>query len=233
MHVTVIPLRRKDEDKENIFKLTAQSDCYVLKTLRNQSVIAQNEENGLYYLGVVKSCCTKNHVTVQFTATGTEHVIPSCFIIPISGAIAVPTLKVRDCVLERVFSYGLETDCYVPGIVKYTSYPTEHPTVYTVILYNKQKIRTTRRNLVKISPITYDLTVKHIRLHQSGSDVRYRYLNSKALSEEVEQENTEHEDPKEKQPAINKLAKKHGKPKRAAKRIKQKRGRRKRVATQK
>ncbi|XP_041359288.1 uncharacterized protein LOC121375741 isoform X2 [Gigantopelta aegis] len=180
----VIPLRRKDEDKENIFKIIVQSDCYVLKTLHNQSAIAQNKENGLYYPGVVKSCCTNDHVTVQFTATGTEHVIPTCFVIPISGAIAVPTLKVRDCVLERVFSLALEMDCYVPGIVEYISCPTQHPTVYTVILYNKQKVLTTRINLVKISPITYNFTVKHIRLHQSGSDVSYRSPNSKALNED-------------------------------------------------
>ncbi|XP_041356704.1 von Willebrand factor A domain-containing protein 3B-like isoform X3 [Gigantopelta aegis] len=168
----------KDESKERENKSTEKSVRLVLETLRNQQVIARNKDDGLYHPGVVKSCCSPRFAVVMDKATGIERSIPTRFIIPIRGAIAVPELHAGDCVLVRVLNLESEIECYVPGVVQFPPRrESQHPAFYSVTLYNEQKVTTMRKNLVKISQERYNLGVNYICRIHSDNELHYRPSN--------------------------------------------------------
>uniref|UniRef100_H2ZCD6 VWFA domain-containing protein n=1 Tax=Ciona savignyi TaxID=51511 RepID=H2ZCD6_CIOSA len=129
--------------------------------LRGQSVIARDECDGFYYPGMVKHCTDMRHALVVFEDRP-EAIVPTRFVISMSGAISCPQLRVGDYVLALNEASG-NASCFVPGMVVGTPKRSQaHNKFFSILNYDNTKASLLRKNLVKISEVRYSFATRYI-----------------------------------------------------------------------
>ncbi|XP_052792048.1 von Willebrand factor A domain-containing protein 3B-like [Mya arenaria] len=135
-------------------------------------VIACDKRDGLYYPGHVTISQESAFAMVTFAGDRRQKV-RSQMIIPMSGAIPRPELRLGDFVLVQVTHPRREIKCYVPGIIEVTPRDFQSPAkFYTILLYNAQRATTMRRNIVKIGRERFEMAVNYIAHVQHQKQLR-------------------------------------------------------------
>ncbi|XP_033127520.1 von Willebrand factor A domain-containing protein 3B-like isoform X2 [Anneissia japonica] len=150
----------KTVDKPLKKPLTKRRVRCVLDKMNGMQVIARSEEDGFYYKGTVVDVPNARHVEVQFHDI-TQRLVPSRFVIPMSGARPCPFLRVADYVLVKTGKVPYQ--CWVPGMVQVTPIQeARQAKFYTVIKFNNKAVNVQRNSIVKITKSRYNFALRYI-----------------------------------------------------------------------
>ena len=136
-------------------------------SLKGQRVIARDAHSGFYYPGVVLSCPKPGEVHVQFDSTAmsvNNQLILVKHVIPTSGAIGRPSLRVDDAALTRVLLGETKDEIWIPCHVTHLPHHGEDQTLqfHSVEIYSGKTLTSPRRHLVKIAENSFVQMVQFI-----------------------------------------------------------------------
>ena len=132
----------------------------LIQESRGLPVIARNEIDGYYYPATILESESSNSAIVKFgneqcSNVETKHIIPR------AGAISGPQLQVGDFVLAQKPKDPLQK--FHPGIILALPSKSEpQPHYYTIVLWNRKQVASTRKLIVKVSQQRFQETATYI-----------------------------------------------------------------------
>uniref|UniRef100_A0A1I8H068 DUF4537 domain-containing protein n=1 Tax=Macrostomum lignano TaxID=282301 RepID=A0A1I8H068_9PLAT len=149
-----------------------EAERRALDSLRGQRVIARNEEDGLYYAGLVECCPDMRTARIRYDELPkSDSLVPTRFCIPICGALSYPILRTNDTVLAQVRNLKNRVVCFAPArVLVPPKDESRGQKFYCVRLYNGKKCECTRSSLIKIGETRYTFLTRALLSKGRGED---------------------------------------------------------------
>uniref|UniRef100_A0A1I8GUR1 Tudor domain-containing protein n=1 Tax=Macrostomum lignano TaxID=282301 RepID=A0A1I8GUR1_9PLAT len=149
-----------------------EAERRALDSLRGQRVIARNEEDGLYYAGLVECCPDMRTARIRYDELPkSDSLVPTRFCIPICGALSYPILRTNDTVLAQVRNLKNRVVCFAPArVLVPPKDESRGQKFYCVRLYNGKKCECTRSSLIKIGETRYTFLTRALLSKCRGED---------------------------------------------------------------